>query len=175
MMANRVILLAGLFGLVAPVRACHECMIVFPNVLPRVATPLPAMELACPCPIERTMSYACPQPAPASPGPTDLAPPATTHEPPTFKGPKGPTIFQNRTFSGVPQYSEPRSPSAKVSFWNLSGYDVTLSVGERTHAIPRDRAVVLDLNRSFTWRTNLHNPKTEQIPDDTNHFEVLIK
>ena len=125
----------------------------------------------CPC-IPEPPRYACPSPAPSSPGPGVLG----THEPPLANKPnKGPTIYQNRTFSGVPQSTEPRTANCKVSFWNLSGLDVKLTVGEREHAIPKDRAVILDLERHFTWRTNFHNPKAEEVADDLNHFEVMIR
>lgn len=131
------------------------------------------------CPCMPGARYATPTPAPASPGPGVLSthePPVGPPSPPPYgKAGKGPTIFQNRTFSGVPQITEPRSQLCKVSFWNLSGLDVNLSVGERIVPVAKDRAVILDLDRNFAWRTNYHNAKTEEVPDDLNHFEVMIR
>jgi hypothetical protein len=126
---------------------------------------------ACACMPEPQILYACPTPAPASSGPS-------THEPPlgTKPGPnKGPTILQNRVFSGVPQFTEPRRPLCKVTFWNLIGYDVRLTVGDRVQDIAKDRAVTLEVNREFEWRAGLQAPKTEVIADDLNYFDVLIK
>lgn len=138
--------------------------------MPVVNAAFPTM--ACPCEPITQVRYACPTAAPSSPGPGVLS----SNEPPLAKPQsKGPTIYQNRTFSGVPQLTEARTNTCKVSFWNLSGLDVTLNIGERTHSIPRDRAVILDLDRHFTWRTNFHNPKTEDVSDDLNHFEVMIR
>ncbi len=158
----------------ASVHACNDCPIpVYGYVLaPSYATYPIAPRPYYLCAPEPQIRNACPTPAPSSPGPGVLS----THEPPlAVKPSKGPTIYQNRTFSGVPQSTEPRTANCKVSFWNLSGLDVKLTVGEREHAIPKDRAVILDLGRNFTWRTNFHNPKAEEVSDDLNHFEVMIR
>lgn len=126
----------------------------------------------CCGPSIRPIAYACPVIAPPSGAPATFS----TPEPPSGKQPrKGPIIDQYRTFNGVPQMVEPRTEKCKVSFWNLTGDDVTLFVGNEPRSVLKDRAVVLDLSRQFSWRTNNLNPKSEDVPDDTNHFEVLIR
>lgn len=134
----------------------------------------PRLSAVCPCQ-EASGPIACATPAPASPGPTTLPtdePPLATPNP---KQPKGPMIYQNRSFSGVPQQVEPRAVKSKVSFWNLTGDDVIVTVEDRNHTIAKDRAVILELPRSFSWRSGFQAPKTESVPDDVNHFEVMIR
>jgi hypothetical protein len=177
-MAGSRMWLAGLAVVVLMVAAvdANDCCSPSFNPQPRYPQAAPF-----PYPLEPQVPYACPTPAPPSPGPTTLAPNApfmgpAYPEPPLAKPPhKGPMIYQNRVFSGVPQLTEARTSMCKVSFWNLKGADVTLTVGDRTHNIPRDRAVILELPRSFNWRTSAFDGKTEDVSDDLNHFEVMIK
>jgi hypothetical protein len=133
----------------------------------------PLVQWPCPCMPEPRIRYACPTPAPASPGPTMLS----SHEPPLAHkaGKPGPMIVQNRTSGGVPQLIEPRRDLCRITFWNLSGFDVRLTVGDRAQNIGKDKAATFDLTRQFTWQTDLHNPKSEAVADDLNHFDVVIK
>ena len=130
--------------------------------------------IAC-CPSYAVPTAAPPSEVPALPG--QMIPKgASSKEPPLGKTQsKGPVIDSVRTVSGLPPYAEPRQVQCKVSFWNLSGYDVQLIVNDKTYSVGKDRAQVLTIDRQFTWRTHLHDPKTEIAPDDSNHFEVLIK
>jgi hypothetical protein len=93
-------------------------------------------------------------------------------------GPPGrnPPIFQHsRTISGVTREIEEPLPSVKVSFWNQTGSEVTLFVGDRTHRVLRDRAIVLSLPREFTWKTDVVFDRREQVPGDLNYFDVVIR
>jgi hypothetical protein len=103
----------------------------------------------------------------------------SSHEPPLAtkpSGKQGPTIYQSRNFSNVPQDTEPRQELCKVTFWNLTGATVKLTVGDRSpEGIAKDRGKTIPLPRHFAWQTGMHPSKTESIADDVNHFDVLIK
>jgi hypothetical protein len=88
---------------------------------------------------------------------------------------KRPIFDQSRTFGGVTQYIEPPQPKCKVSFWNQTGAELTLIVGDKTHRVAKDRAVVLALPREFTWKTDVALDKREQVPSDLNYFDVVIR
>lgn len=120
------------------------------------------------------------QPAPMPLARPKAAPPSgepvKTTEPPVSKGPsRGPQIDHYRAIGGIVQNPEPRQRLVKTSFWNLSGFDLDLTVGDKVQRVGKDRATIVELDRTFTWKTNFHSPKTETVPDDLNHFEVLIK
>lgn len=133
---------------------------------------VPAAAVAPACPPNPCPRYATTTPAPPSGTPT-----ATTQEPPisTRPTPKGPSISHSRSVGGLTQTPETRQTQCRVSFWNLTEYNLTLTVGGTPHALAKDRAVVLTVDRNFVWQTNYHTPKTEAVPDDVNHFEVLVK
>ena len=89
---------------------------------------------------------------------------------------EGPPIFQHRGRSaGTTQFVEEPQPLCKVSFWNHTAGELTLYVGDRTHRVQRDRAIVLSLPREFSWKTDLHADKREQVPGDLNYFDVVIR
>src|SRR5262245_34330113 len=95
--------------------------------------------LICP---ERSVPQAVPQAAP----PSGSAAARPNQEPPLAKPlTKGPVINQHRSIGGVVQSAEPRQQLCKVSFWNLSGFDLDLTVGDKVQRVGKDRATVLQL------------------------------
>ena len=87
----------------------------------------------------------------------------------------GPIFSHSRTLAGATQFLEEPQPLCKVSFWNQTASELTLFIGDRTHRVPRDRAIVLSLPRDFTWKTDILLDKREQVPGDLNHFDVVIR
>jgi hypothetical protein len=87
----------------------------------------------------------------------------------------GPIISYSRTLAGTTQFLEEPQPLCKVSFWNQTASELTLHIGDRTHRVQRDRAIVLALPRDFTWRTDVLLDKREQVSGDLNHFDVVIR
>jgi hypothetical protein len=169
------------FLLVGPVATAFDdwrpSWISFPYVAGVHVVPIPRIyaPVGVPCSCLPQVRYAIPTPAPTSPGASMLS----SHEPPLGtkpSGKQGPTIYQSRIFSNVPQITEPRQELCKVTFWNLSGADLKLSVGDQpSEGIAKDRAKTIPLQRHFAWQTDRHPSKTEAIADDVNHFDVLIK
>jgi hypothetical protein len=64
---------------------------------------------------------------------------------------------------------------ARVGFWNITGRDVTLSIDGRTRNLAKDRAITVDVERSFTWQVNDGALHTERVPTEQNTFEVIIR
>jgi hypothetical protein len=89
--------------------------------------------------------------------------------------PKEPIFSHSRTLGGVTRYVEDPQPLCKVSFWNQTPSELTLFVGDRTHRIARDRAIVLPLSREFAWKTEGLLEKRELVPADLNYFDVIIR
>jgi hypothetical protein len=86
-----------------------------------------------------------------------------------------PIFNESRTIAGVTKDVEAPQPLCKVSFWNQTGSELTLFVGDRTHRVQRDRAVVLALPREFSWKTDVLFDKREQVASDLNYFDVVIR
>jgi hypothetical protein len=112
--------------------------------------------------------------APLTPGTAPLTP-GTPGAPGRHPGGGRPIISQSSTLGGVTKYIEAPTELCKVSFWNQTGNDITLIVGDRTNRIQKDRAVVLSLPRDFSWKTDATADKREQIPSDLNFFDVVIR
>jgi hypothetical protein len=64
---------------------------------------------------------------------------------------------------------------AKVGFWNITGADVTLTVDGQQRKLPKDRAVTLELGRTFVWQLDGRSPRLERVPDDQTVFEVILR
>jgi hypothetical protein len=92
--------------------------------------------------------------------------------------PVGPTVVATRSLTGNAPPSNlalPAKDRCRVGFWNLTGRDVTLVVEGRSHSLARDRALTLDLNRSFTWQIDARGPQSEQVADDQATHEVVVR
>jgi hypothetical protein len=89
--------------------------------------------------------------------------------------PKEPIFSHSRTLGGITRYIEDPLPLCKVSFWNQTASELTIFVGDKTHRIARDRAVVVPLPRDFAWKTDGLLEKRELVPVDLNYFDVVIR
>ncbi len=150
-------------------------MVYYPSVLycvPVGMTAAPARMTAVPAKI-----YATPTPAPPS-GTPPGARPKTTLEPPLVKPvPKGPTVIESRFGGAAMTDADKAAPleRCRVGFWNVTGREVTLTIDGKTQTLPRDRAVTLELGRSFVWRIDRLEPQSETIPKDRNTHEIVLR
>ena len=113
---------------------------------------------------------------PSLPAPTALPKPKaapTTKEPPL----RAPTITESRSTGGVmpAQTADVPPGRAKVGFWNVTGADVILTVDGQQRKLPKDRAVTLELGRTFVWQLDGRGPRAERVPDGENLFEVILR
>ena len=145
---------------------------------PVVVQPIPVVWICPPTTprviplVPQTQPLAIPKPAPPS-----AAPDGQTKEPPLGSAAKkGPTITESRSSaaSGGGSASAPGA-MCKVGFWNLTGRDITLKIDGQTRTLARDRAVTLELARSFVWQADQSEPSREQVPMDEAFHEVIIR
>jgi hypothetical protein len=180
----RLRILGGLLATAAAIVIANAAWANPPYMSPRPMGPGPNPCMPCPIP------YAIPQAAPPSAYPAycDPQPGRTFGEPPVRitptpqplphdKGFGGPRISHSSTVGGVTHYAEKPEPKVKVSFWNQTGGDIDVVVGSHVKRIEKDRAVVLSLDRMFTWSTKegLRPEKREEAPADSNYFDVVIR
>jgi hypothetical protein len=99
-----------------------------------------------------------------------------TAEPPA-NAKRAPIVTESRSLGGAFPEPAPRLPQgmARVGFWNITGRDLTLSIDGRQRTVAKDRAVTVDLERSFTWQVNDGVLQTERVPSDQSTFEVIIR
>ena len=105
--------------------------------------------------------------------------PSQTGEPPLSQPPMPPAKVSNEL--GAPVVVTARSQTAarrelvRVGFWNLSGRDVRLTIEGKTWMLPRDRAITLDVERSFAWQIDQRTQRVERIADAETTYEVVIR
>lgn len=79
----------------------------------------------------------------------------------------------------VKAHSNPPPPLTsdrfRVGFWNLTGRDVTLTVGSKTVTLAKNREITLDLERQFSWRIDGRSMQIGRVPDGATTHEVAIK
>ena len=70
-----------------------------------------------------------------------------------------------------------QSPLCKVSFWNQTSNEIELTVNGQVvqQRIASERAVVLDLQRDFTWKTNVSYDKREAVSHELNYYDVVVR
>jgi hypothetical protein len=90
---------------------------------------------------------------------------------------RAPVVTESRSLGGGFPEPAPRLPQgmARVGFWNITGRDLTLSIDGRTRTLAKDRAITVDVERSFTWQVNDGALHTERVPGEQNTFEVIIR
>jgi len=109
---------------------------------------------------------------------TILAPPKKTGEinpglGSTIK--KGPTVTESRSKTGGYAEAGTTKERCKVGFWNVTGRDVTLKIDGQPRLLPKDRAVTLDLDRSFAWQIDQGESVIENVPEEQGFFEVILR
>lgn len=150
-----------------------------PVALPRIISVAPYAQ-PTPAPPSDRKKAAMP-PADGGAG-TEAPPPAPLGQEPA-PGPgakkaaaRAPTVTESRWQPGVtPAGGLDRAGRCKVTFWNLRGQDVTLTIDGTSRAVPRGRAVTLDLGRSFAWRAGAGAARTEHVPTGQDAFDVVIR
>lgn len=121
-------------------------------------------------------------PPPLLPAPATLPKPRALIKPlpaPTSKEPplRAPSVTESRSYGGVmpTQATEVTPGRCKVGFWNITGADVTLTIDSQQRRLAKDRAVTLELGRSFVWQLSGRGPQTERVPDGQYLFEVILR
>jgi hypothetical protein len=127
----------------------------YPAVMPLATSPLAA-------------------PTPAPPSPQTGEPPLNRKAfmPPAEKpiAKPGPTVYELRADS--PATAKNR---CRVGFWNQTGRDVSLVVAGNMQVVPHDRAVTLELPRTFVWQVDQQPARTEKIADEGATHEIVIR
>ena len=76
---------------------------------------------------------------------------------------------------GVTQYIEEPKLRCKVSFWNQTGAELTLVVGDKTHACRRIGPSSWTCRATSPGRPRVSSKKREQVPSDLNYFDIVIR
>src|SRR6516225_5693658 len=123
--------------------------------------------------------YATPSPAPPSateppPAPAPEVKPKSEPIPKETKGPPpvpnpGPGVTESTSFYDAYTVAAGSTMSraadrAKISFWNLSPRDLTVTVDGQTYLINKGKRIKLELDRQFVWKAGEHKPQVERVP-----------
>jgi hypothetical protein len=125
--------------------------------------------------------YAQPQPAPPSTGKEPpLAEPAKPTSPqPGPPAPKGPQSQVSNYFDSyaVASTATTQAPAGRcsVSFWNLSGQELILKVGQRRVPLANGRRATLELDREFTWQIEGRDAQTARLAANDTAQEIVIR
>jgi hypothetical protein len=157
--------------------------------------PAPAL-VAFPAPVPALLPIAVPYaapPAPLAPPPMTApghavprpAPPSGTQEPPrvpegmpkagvsTSESRKEGTRFYDSYF--VTGGRRPLPDRTDVTFWNLTGQGLTLTVDGRSLTMVPGQSTRLDLGREFAWRVAGRAEEREQVPAQESGLEIVIR
>ena len=154
-----------------------------------VAVPAP---FALPAPLAAPSPYAVPAPPVPPPAPPwnyaepRPAPPSGTGEPPrapdlmpragvnTQESRKVEEKFYDSYFvAGGTQ--APGPDRCVVTFWNLSGQDLRLTVDGSLRPVPSGQKVRLELNREFRWGVAGREAVGQQVPAAETGVEIVIR
>jgi hypothetical protein len=72
---------------------------------------------------------------------------------------------------GVP----PAGDRRPVSFWNLTGRDVVLTVDGRAQTVPRGGKARLVLERRFVWQVDGREPRNEDVAAGAAGLEIVLR
>lgn len=120
--------------------------------------------------------------APAGPGLATprAAPPSSEPAAPSTPTKKGPAVSESRTSFYGPDLAEagaarPAAERLPVSFLNLSGRELNLTVDGRAYTLSGGKTLRLGLGRSFVWRVGDREPENERIPDRETGLEIVFR
>jgi hypothetical protein len=173
---------SGHFGFLSRPRATTAYYIAVPAVAVYPAPVAVCVPVAVPVVPPRI--YAQPQPAPPSTGKepplAEPAKPATPQPgPPGPPEPKGPQTQVSNYFDSYAVAATATTQAAagrcSVSFWNLSGQELVLKVGERRVPLANGRRATLELDREFTWQIEGRNAQTARIATNDTAQEIVIR
>jgi hypothetical protein len=71
--------------------------------------------------------------------------------------------------------ARPAGARYSVCFWNLTGHDVTLTVGGRTEAVPAGSRARLDLEQHFSWQADGREVRHEDAPAGADGLEIVLR
>ncbi len=117
--------------------------------------------------VPMAVPMAVPTPAPPSALPKVQMPPARETKSPA------PVVSEVRSMPSAP--AALARDRCRVGFWNLSGKDVTLVIDGQARALPRDRALTLELPREFAWQVDQQPARTEHVAEGKSAHEVVIR
>jgi hypothetical protein len=150
-----------------PVLPCPPVPVVSFPVAPAVAAP-PAQ------------LYAAPQPAPPSP--------SSSAEPPL-----APRSSSDRGLQGAVESRRPGPPPhdtyyvarratvretperCAVTFWNMTGRNVTLTVNGQAYTLPAGDSLKLPLGRQFVWNVSGRETKQQVVPPEEVGVEIVLR
>jgi hypothetical protein len=121
-----------------------------------------------------------PEPYAPAPRPTqrpaERAPAPQSKEPPMTQDmlKKGPTVTESRSLGGTYAVGSIKD-RCKVGFWNLTGRDVWLKIDNQLRMLPKDRAITLDLDRSFAYQVDESQTIAERVAADQPFHEVILR
>jgi hypothetical protein len=69
----------------------------------------------------------------------------------------------------------PAGDRCAVTFWNLSGQGVTLTVGGQDRSLAAGQNVRLELKREFTWSVTGREVERQQVPANEVGVEIVIR
>jgi len=131
---------------------------IYPAVMPLASMPLASMPLAS-MPLASS-PLAVPTPAPPSPH---------TVEPPLNRKAFMPAADKAMVTPGAV------SDRCRVGFWNQSGRELKLVVAGQLHLVPHDRAVTLDVPRTFVWQIDQQPARTETIAAERTTHDIVLR
>jgi hypothetical protein len=62
-----------------------------------------------------------------------------------------------------------------VSFWNLSGQDLVLNVGDQRVTLDRGRSATLELDREFSWQIEGRQAESGHVAGKESALEIVIR
>ena len=117
-------------------------------------------------------TWAVPTPAPPSSKAS-----STTNEPP-LQNPtkKEPAVSESRSFGGSYAISTSNANDVcRVGFWNLAGRDVVVQIGTLVHTVPKDKTVLFEVPRRFTWQMDQQQVQSVEVPAGGRTHEIVIR
>ena len=139
------------------------------TAIPVAPYPPPPLAVTPLAPLAPLTPFAQPRPAPPSP---------STGEPPLSKPEqRAPKVLESRHSgelrAGIDKVET--NGRLKVGFWNITGRDVTLTIEGKTHALPRNRALTLELDHQFTWKLDRAAARSEDLPATQDRYEIVLR
>jgi hypothetical protein len=155
----------------------YYCPVPVAVAVPAVPAPAPVPYTLVPAPPPAPPRlYAEPRPAPPSGG---------TPEPPRAPDtmPKAGVNSRESQKVGAKYYdayfvagaARPAADRCAVTFWNLSGQSVTLTVDGQPRSLPAGQSARLDLKRDFAWGVAGRDPERQQVPAQESGVEIVIR
>jgi hypothetical protein len=117
-----------------------------------------------------------PEPPSAEPRLKPKEPPSSPPTPPPSK-PGEPRVSNYFDTYSVSPKDSTRTPGDRcsVSFWNLSGKELTLKIGEQRIPLGSGRHATLDLDRQFTWQIEGRSSESGKVDSTNSALEIIIR